>query len=342
VSARTNRFARALAATALLTALASNASAQTNTGTTIGTFLEIEPIARIAAMGNAGVSAYSGLEGVYYNPASIGSAHDFQALFTHSDWFAGITYDYAAVGLPIAGWGTSYVAITALNSGDIAVRTVDQPLGTGESYSVNDLAIGLGFGRQVSPRFSAGGQVTFAEETIWHTSATMVTASIGTLYRVSENGLRIGSSLSNFGTRAAYGGQDLDFSYDNVPGQNGDNNELPGVRATDSFSVPVDFRVGVGMPFKLNDEQQLLVEADAYHPNDNAESMSLGAEYTLARMVSLRGGFQNLFLPDAEGGTTLGAGLVGRVDTYHYQVDYAWADAGRLGHTQRLTVGFRF
>ena len=82
------------------------------------------------------------------------------------------------------------------------------------------------------------------QETIWHTSASTVTFSIGTLYRVSENGLRIGSSLSNFGTRAAFDGRDLRFTYDNVPGQNGDNSTLPGARFTDPFSVPVTFRVG--------------------------------------------------------------------------------------------------
>jgi len=342
MSARIGSHGRMLAAVAALLLLAGAARAQTNTGTTIGTFLEIEPIARIAAMGNAGVSAYAGLQSVYYNPAAIGNTTGFEALFTHSDWFAGITYDYAAVAVPLGGWGTSYVAVTALNSGDIDVRTVDQPLGTGERYSVNDLAISLGYGRQISPRFAAGGQVNFAEETIWHTSATMVTASVGTLYRVSENGLRIGSSLSNFGTRGSYNGQDLDFSYDNVPGQNGDNSQLPGVRATDSYAVPVMFRVGVAMPFKFSHQQSLLLAADAFHPNDNAESMSVGAEYTLLEQLSLRAGFQNLFLQDAEGGATLGAGLNGRVEAYKYRVDFAWADQGRLGHTDRLTVGFSF
>jgi hypothetical protein len=316
--------------------------AQTNTGTTIGSFLEIEPNARIAAMGNAGVSAYDGLQSIYYNPASVGSVAGTELLFSHNAWFADISYDYAAVAFPLASLGNAYATITSLNSGEIDVRTVDQPLGTGERFRVSDVAFALGFGRQLSPRFSAGAQINFAQETIWHTSASTVTLSLGTLYRVSENGLRIGSSLSNFGTRTGYDGRDLRFTYDNVPGQNGDNSTLPGVRFTDQFAVPLLFRVGIAQPFRLSDNNRLMLALDAFHPNDNSESVSMGAEYLMNDQLAVRAGYQNLFLEDSEVGTTLGIGLKGAVDTYRYRVDYAWADQGRLGHSNRISVAMAF
>jgi hypothetical protein len=314
------------------------AAAQTNTGTTIGQFLLIEPDARVAAMGNAGVTLYEGLRGTFYNPAAIGRARSLEAVFTHVDWFAGITYDWAALSVPVGGLGNVYGTVTSLNSGDMDVRTVDQPLGTGERFSVNDIALSVGYGQQFSARFGAGAQLNWAQETIWHTSASMVTFNVGTLYRVSENGLRIGSSLSNFGTRGAYSGRDLRFVYDNVPGQNGDNSTLPGERFTDSFSVPVLFRVGLGLPVRLDAANQLLFVADAFHPNDNSESVSLGAEYALKDLVAVRAGYQNLFLRDSEVGLTLGAGLKARYEAVTYRIDYAWADQGRLGSSHRLTV----
>jgi hypothetical protein len=328
------------AATALVGALP--APAQTNTGTTFGAFLQIEPVARTAAMGNAGVSAYDGLAGVYFNPASIGHIPGYEVICSHSAWFAGISHDFVAVGIPLGGIGNMYTTITSLNSGDMDVRTVDQPLGTGERFSVRDLALGVGYGRQFSPRFSAGAQLNFVQETIYHTAASTLTMSVGTLYRVSENGLRIGSSLSNFGTRASFNGRDLRFNYDNVPGLNGDNSSLPATRFTDPYSVPVAFRVGLAMPFRFKDEQRLLVEVDAFHPNDNSESMSVGAEYSVDDAIALRGGYQDMFQQDSEVGLTLGSGIKGRVDSYKYQVDYAWADQGRLGHSHRVTVGISF
>lgn len=320
-------------------AAAAPASAQTNTGTTIGQFQLIEPDARIAGMGNAGVSMHEGLRAVYYNPASIGRVRTIEAVFSHSEWIADIAYDWVGLAIPFGDRGTVYGTVTSLNSGDMEVRTVDQPLGTGERFRVTDVALAVGYGRQVTPRFSAGAQVNYAQETIWNTSASTVTFNVGTLYRVSENGLRIGSSLSNFGTRGGFDGRDLRFTYDNVPGQNGDNSTLPAERFTDSFAVPVLFRVGLGLPVALGEEHRLTLVADAFHPNDNSESVSLGAEIAHRDLIALRAGWQNLFLPDTETGITLGAGLKARYEAIQYRVDYAWADHGRLGGTHRLTVG---
>lgn len=320
-------------------AAAAPAAAQTNTGTTIGQFQLIEPDARVAGMGNAGVSMYEGLRGVYYNPASIGRVRSIEAVFSHSEWIADIAYDWVGLAIPLGERGTVYGAVTSLNSGEMAVRTVDQPLGTGERFRVTDVALALGYGRQVTPRFSAGGQVNYAQETIWHTSASTLTFNVGTLFRMSENGLRIGSSLSNFGTRGGFDGRDLRFTYDNVPGQNGDNSTLPAERFTDSFAVPVLFRVGLGLPVALGEDHRMLLVADAFHPNDNSESVSLGAEVSHRDLLALRAGWQNLFMPDSETGITLGAGLRARYEAIQYRVDYAWADHGRLGGTHRLTVG---
>ena len=147
---------RILTWTMALMLAAGSAAGQTKTGTTIGQFLLIEPSARLAGMGNAGVSAWEGLDATYYNPAVIGLLGGTNVQFTHSAWLADITYDYVAVALPAGRWGNFTGSLTALNSGDIAVRTVEQPLGTGERYSVSDVALGLGYGRQITDRFAAG------------------------------------------------------------------------------------------------------------------------------------------------------------------------------------------
>jgi len=38
--------------------------------------------------------------------------------------------------------------------GDIDVRTVNQPLGTGERYRVSDVSFAVGYGRRITPLFS--------------------------------------------------------------------------------------------------------------------------------------------------------------------------------------------
>ena len=315
---------------------------QSKTGTTIGQFLLIEPSARIAGMGNAGVSASDGLDAVYFNPAVIGLLHNYNVQFTHSAWLADITYDYVAVSLPVGKWGSVVASLTALNSGEIDVRTVTQPLGTGERYSVSDVAIGVGYGRQVTDRFSAGARVSYVQETIWNSSLKTVVFDFGTLYQVSERGLRIGASLSNFGTSGSFSGRDLSLVYDGDPTRYGDNGALPGEVHTEAFAVPTFFRVGVGMPFRLSPQASLQMALDAFHPSDNTEGMSAGAELEYARRIALRAGWQAAFQQDTELGLTLGVGMWGKLDVYGYKVDYGWAEHRRLGGTHRVTFGLTF
>jgi long-subunit fatty acid transport protein len=335
-------FIAVLVIAAALTCAHAPAAAQTKTGTTIGQFLLIEPSARFTGMGNAGSAVLSGIDGVYYNPAAVAAVETWAFTFSHSEWLADIRYDYIAAAMPLGRWGKGYMTVTSLGSGDIEVRTVDQPLGTGERFAVSNIAIGFGYGRAITDRFSVGGGVVWSQETIWHSSASVMTLNLGTLYRVAENGLHIGSSLTHFGTDGDYSGRDLRILFDNDPDRFGDNSALPAEQFTDPFAVPVLFRLGLGLPIRPNPSNVIQLAVDAFHPSDNTESVSFGAEWAWKENLALRAGWQNLMMQDSEVGLTLGAGLAGRIDDARYRLDYAWADHGRLGSTQRFSFGLGF
>jgi long-subunit fatty acid transport protein len=332
----------AAAAVLLLAGLPGVLFAQSKTGTTIGSFTAIEPGARASAMGNAAVALYDGIQSVYYNPGALGALQGPAVQFTYSAWYAGITYDYAAGALPVRGLGTLFASVTALNSGDIDVRTVSQPDGTGERYTVSDIAVGLGFGRQITSRFAAGLQLNYISETIWHSSVGLMSLNLGTVYRLSENGLKIGASLSNLGTQAAFSGRDLAFQYDQDPDAYGDNSSLPGEQHTDDFPLPILFRVGISYPYTINPQSGLIVLAEAVHPSDNSESVSAGVEWTWNRILSLRAGYQDMFQEDSELGPSLGVGLQLGIEDTRMHFDYAWAEHSRLQETHRMTVTLNF
>ena len=315
---------------------------QSKTGTTVGQFLLIEPSARIAAMGNAGVTVFDEASSAYYNPAALGHMAVSDAQFTHSAWLADIAYNYAIAAVRISPTSSLSVAVTSLNSGEIAVRTVEQPLGTGERYTVSNTAIGIGYGQRITDRFSAGFMVNYIQETIWHSSISAFGVNFGTLYQITADGMQLGASISNFGTRAQYDGRDLRVRYDFDPTRYGDNSSLPAELLTDQFSLPVVFRVGFGVPIALDDNNSIRLAVDAFHPSDNSESISFGGEYLFMKTFSLRAGYQHLFETDSEVGITLGGGVNYEMTPYNVRVDYAWAKHNYLGDMQRFTVGVSF
>lgn len=314
---------------------------QSKTGTTIGQFLLIEPSARVAAMGNAGVSTFSEVTSAFFNPAALGHLPSSDAQFTFGQWLAGINYSHAAAALRLGSYNTLLITVTSLNSGEMDVRTVEQPLGTGERFSVQDFALGLGFARRVTDRFSAGMQVQLARETIWHSSMAAAALDLGVLYHLPI-GAYLGASLSNFGTQGRFFGRNLRIRHDQDRARFGDNSNLPAALHTETFPLPIYFRVGVGVPLDLGNRSSVLLVADAFQPSDNTNSVSVGGEWTFMNVLALRGGYQHLFQQDSETGLTLGAGFRIKSGGYAFRIDYAWNDYGPIGDVQRFTLGFSF
>lgn len=322
----------------MLTSVPQDVKAQSKTGTTIAQFLLIEPSARSAAMGNAGVSTFAEPAAVFFNPGTLGEFENIGAEFTHSPWVADIYYNYAIVAAGLGAGNALAISVATLSSGDIAIRTVEQPLGTGGYYSVNDLAIGMTYGRRFTDRFSGGIQLKYIRERIWNSSLQAAAVDVGVIYELPFRA-QLGASVSNFGTRGSFNGRDLAIRYDADPDKYGDNSNIPGSVDTEAYSLPIFFRVGLSYPITLGNMSRLLLVADAYHPNDNDESVSVGAEWSFVNLLFLRGGYQNLFLTDNESGLTLGAGLLIDSSGFNFRFDYAWNDYGLLGNAQRFTVG---
>jgi len=317
--------------------------AQNKTGTTIGQFLKIDPSARASAMANASTSLYGEASSLYYNSASLGRLTNVDIQFTYNQWLADITYDYAVIAVPITNLGTFALQLTSLNSGEIDVRTVEYPKGTGERYSVTNFALGLGFGLMLTDRVSVGLQVSYIQETIWHSSLSTFGLNFGVQYQVEENGLTVGASILNFGPRAGYDGRDLYINYDFNSDKYGDNDLLPAELRTDAYSLPTSFRVGISYPLIINEDNKVTFAIDAFHPNDNTESISIGSEWQFLNSFSVRGGYRDLFIPDSEAGLVLGAGVrVNVLESYNLRFDYAWADYGRLEQAHRFTISLGF
>lgn len=314
---------------------------QTNTGTTIGQFLLIEPSARLAGMGNIGVASFEDVSSIYFNPASAGMISSSSAVFSHINWLADIKYEWALVAVRMRKFGTIFLGFAYLNSGEIDVRTVEKPLGTGERYYVTNMAIGLGYSLKLTDRFALGLQANYIQETIWHSSLWAVGVNFGIIYQI-VNDLFLGASISNFGTRGRYDGWDLRVRYDADPRKYGDNSNLPAQLYTEKFPLPVLFRVGFSYKFSLSSKVIARTLFEAHHPSDNTESVSFGGEMGFFDVFFARVGYQKLFQKDSEVGLTFGFGLHYPLAGYVFNFDYGWADHGRLGSTQRFSIGVEF
>ncbi len=341
---------RIIIATVLLGILGcSVASAQlfrstTKVGTTVAQFLKIGAGARSLGMGGSAVAVDGDVYAVFWNPGSLARiTSPGEATFTHANWIADVSYDFAAAALSIEGFGTLGLSITSLAVPEDIVRTEDHPEGDGRQWSAHDLALGISYARALTDRFAIGGTFKYIRETIWNESAQGVAFDVGTIYTTQFNDLKIGASISNFGTQLRLDGTDISFN--NFPGgQLGQGpQDVASIYTTDPYDIPLSFRIGISIDAAKTDRMRATVAIDATHPNDNTEYVNSGLELAFEEMFFGRIGYKALFLQDSEQGLTWGAGFRYEMSaSTSLKIDYAFADYGRLKNVQYLTLSIGY
>lgn len=316
----------------------------TKVGTTAAGFLNIDVGARAVGMGSAYVTQSDDVTGMYWNPAGLARMRGAQALFSHTGWLADIAFNYAAVAVPLPGLGTIGASATFLTMDDMERTTISQPMGTGEMFSAGSYCFALSYARSLTDRFSIGGNFKYISEKIYHSTASGIAFDIGTLFETQFNGLLIGMSITNYGTKMRMGGRDMLIQSDIDPLISGNNENINAHLQTDAFDLPLMFRVGVGMDvLKGAGNSNLIIAVDALHPNDDVEYLNVGAEYTFNRMFSLRGGYKSLFARDSEEGLSVGGGIRYSIAGFtELQIDYAYQDFGILKNVQKFTLALGF
>lgn len=346
-----NRFLILLLAAALAAGSAGTARAQDNApdkgtitkvGTTAAQFLKLGVGARAIALGGSYVAVASDLSALYWNPAGLARLDGGAVQLAHTQYLADIDYNFAAVGIPV-GAGTLAASLLLLDSNDMEVRTVYRPEGTGERFRVQNFALQLSYGRNLTDRFAIGGTLKFIQERIWHSAASSVAFDVGTLFTTPYDRLHLGASFSNFGPKMQMDGRDVIFSEDPTPGQDGVVEIVNARYLMDQHPLPLIFRMGLAWDAVRMDDHTLVFTTDAAHPNDNSEYVNVGAEYDFRDLLALRAGYRNLFEVDGEQGLTFGGGVNLRIDrSLRVRIDYAYADFGRLDQTHWFTFNLGF
>ncbi len=320
-----------------------SSSSISKVGTTVAQFLKIDVSARSIGMGGSFVAVANDASAIYINPAGLARVSGYQAMFTHTEWIAGTKYDFGAVSLNLSDIGTIGLMVSSFSSGDMKVTTVQEPEGTSELFDVQDLLAGISYSRNLTDNFSIGFTGKFIYQRIWHSEASTMAIDIGTLFNTPFWGIVLGSSIRNFGAKMQLEGRDFKFSNDPDNRNTGNVKVVNAQYEMKEYSLPLYFQVGLAKTLEFGEQNKLTLAVDAVTPNDNYEAVNTGFEYAWNQSVFLRAGYKSLFQDDTEEGPTAGIGFNLRLEgTMKIQIDYAYADFGRLDNSQRFSVMLHF
>ncbi len=318
-----------------------NTQINTKSGTTAAQFLKIPLDARGSSMGGAFAGMAGDLGSVFWNPAGLTNLDRLEFVFINTDWLAETKLQHIGIGIPVQNYGILGVSVTQLTMPEERVRTVSNPEGTGEFWEASDLSAQLSYAKKLTNRFSIGGNLKFIQQKIWHASASTIATDLGVLFVTPFSGIRIGASLSNYGNDMKITGRDQKLSVDPDPGNQGNVEFVNALYETDSFPLPLIFRVGISGELVNSKIIRISYGIDALHPNDNIEGINSGIEIALGEMIYFRGGMTSLLRENSEEGLSFGGGLQTRIwrSPTRLKVDYCYQGFGRLDFVQRLSFG---
>ncbi len=324
-------------------------------GTTTANFLEYGFGSAGNAMGDAYVSMANDLSSIYWNPAGLASMNQSEAMFMYQPWLVDINTSFAATGIVLPKVGTLALGIISANYGEMEVTSLAMQEGTGEKFSSNDFAAMCSYGRKLTTWFSFGASAKYISSSIMHTKASAFAVDLGVIINTHffspdgerGNGLNIGMSVSNYGTRMKFDGVDLINPIDILPEEEGNFRDVPGQFRMQEWELPLIFRAGISVNPIVTERQKLTVAIDALHPNNNSESVNTGVEYALklsnVSKIFVRGGYKALFMEESQYGFSMGGGiLLNLLGNKALKLDYAYRDIGILGNVSNYTISFMF
>lgn len=219
--------------------------------------LRIAPGAAQAGAAEAFSSVANDIFALYYNPAGAIEAGEYSAGIMHHEWVDDIRSEYVA-GL----WRPDKVAIGVsllYNSvGDIERRDKpsDEPISL---FDAQDLAAGLTGSFFIGPDFSLGATLKLIYQKIDIESGTAWGFDMGGYYKFIEN-LEVGLSVANLGSKMTIDEYEAD--------------------------LPTVVRAGGAYTWRT-----LRMGLSIVTPTDDETHFHLGAENTIADILTLRAGY---------------------------------------------------
>jgi len=345
--ARADRISRAFAAgtfvlAALLAAWAPFASAGSDerVGTSGAQELLIPVGARGSALGPASSADVAGIEAAYWNPAGLAAIEGTEALFTHTQYFADMNLNYAAVGVKAGGFGVLGFSAKVLSVGSVIVTTEQAPDGTGETLNPTFSVLGVSWARQFTDRVNFGATFEFVNEHIANMNASGMAADFGVQYRTDWHGMVLAMTVKNIGTTMSFNGEDLEASVI-PPGAEPSSSPRVVRFTTANFEMPSYFTLATSGDAYRQGGMALRWMGSFQNNNFGGDNFNAGAEWLYRDQFALRGSWFGTFTTSSDAlsgdtstsfqsgddlysGYALGAGLNVKAGASKLAVDFAW------------------
>ena len=204
--------------------------------------------------------------------------------------------------------GAAGLSFTGLYYGSIDRYGEYPSLTPDGTFSPYDLAVSVGYARDIIPNLALGGAFKIIYSKIDFESATGYAFDFGVTHKSKIEGLTLAASMLNLGPQASF--------------------------VEEKFYPPLELRLGGAYEIRKEALRGgLILAADVLFPNDDDARTLFGVEYSYGNLLMVRFGYKAGY--DVQG-VTMGAGIRWkslRFDYAYMPMDYDLGDAQRFSLT---------
>ncbi len=254
----------------------------------------INPWARSAAYGDAGIANVNGLEASFVNIAGLAFTDKTQIKFNYSNWMgsAGIAFNSAGIAQRISESDVIAVSVQSLNFGDIPITTESNPEGNIGVFSPRANIFNVGYARTFSNSIFGGINFKVSTESIANMRTSGMAIDAGIRYVTGEQDqVKFGIALKNVGPVMKYRGDGLAHQVDYIV-----NPDITATleQRTAPFELPSLLAIGGSYDFIFNEKNKLNLSLGFTANSFSSDQYRIGLDYGMSQekvAFNFRGGF---------------------------------------------------
>ncbi len=285
-------------------------------------FLRLDMSARAGALAGSFVSNNDDPNVIFYNPAGLDLLEGQPVSFSFVKHLLDINLASLTYSQEIEGIGRFGAAVKYINYGTFT--GADEFGSKTQDFGAGEVAFIIGYANSLDQNFYYGVNAKFIYSGIETRSSTGIAGDIGLHYAIPSAMVDIGFAALNMGSQLT--------TYYNT-----------------KESLPLDVVIGISkrlenLPVRVSlDFHRLNEERDDFA--QRLKAFTVGAEFHLSKVLSLRFGYDNEKRTELKVGTTSGiagfnAGFGAVISDYTF--DYGFSSLGTIGALHRISIATTF
>lgn len=318
--------------------------------------LLLNPWGISSGLNSMNTSSTQGVEAMRMNIAGLSRIKKIEIGIANNNVFAGTGVNFNGLGLGIKMNKTSVLGIefTSLDFGSIPITTINQPAGTGGSFTPSFFQLGLGYSYTYANKISVGALVRIVSEAIQDVSSTGIALDAGVQYVSGDkDNFKLGIALRNIGAPMKFGGEGLAVQRDNLdPSTGGVVYQITYDARAASFELPSLLNLGLSYDFYFDSDLYLRALTNFTSNAFQKDQLGVGAEFNIKDIFIVRGSYKfdigssgEIETPNVFTGLSAGATLNAKLDKNgdrKVSFDYAYRTTNPFNGSHNFSIRFNF